>query len=181
GAPFAAAGAFILPLEAYLIGSLARRGKSPLVGGALVWVSIAATIAVMPWAYGLDEGRETLWAIALQMPMTGLVAVIIAELISVVVAPRIDVATGWRPGGLGLRAYAFHAFVLVATLPLLLLAATDNQLGATRQQSDAGIRLHEAVASLAVDIDAYVTSHAEGIRTLAAAVAQPGLDSAARP
>jgi len=180
GAPFAAAGAFILPLEGFLIGSLARRGKSPLAGGALVWVSIAVTIAIMPWAYGLEEGRETLWAIALQMPLTGLVAVIIAELISVVAAPRIDVATGWRPGGLGLRAYAFHAFVLVATLPLLLLAATDNQLSGTRQQTDASMRLGEAVASLAVDIDAYVTSHAEAVRTLAATIAQPGLDSAAR-
>jgi len=182
GAPFAAAGAVVLPLEGFLVGSLARRGKSPVVGGAMVWLAIAATIAVMPWAYGLDEGqgRETLWAIALQMPLTGLVAVIIAELISVVVAPRIDVATEWRPGSLGLRAYAFHAFVLVATLPLLLLAATDNQLNASRQQSDASMRLHETVASLGGDIDAYVTTHAEAVRTLAAALEQPGLDAAAR-
>ncbi|HEV3140791.1 MAG TPA: response regulator, partial [Vicinamibacterales bacterium] len=180
GAPFVVAGSIILPLEGFLIGSLARRGKSPLVGGALVWVAIAATIAVVPWAYGVDYARETLWAIALQVPLTGLVAVVVAELISVVVAPRIDVATGWRPGRLGLRAYAFHAFVLVATLPLLLLSATDNQLTAQRQEADASARLHEAVTALGSDIEAYVATHADAVKSLAAILSQPGLDGAAR-
>jgi len=180
GAPFAAAGAIILPLEGYLIGSLARRGKSPLVGGALVWVTIGAMLALAPWAFGVEQGRETLWAIALQLPLTGLVAVVVAELVSVVVAPRIDVATGWRPGRLGLRAYAFHAFVLVATLPLLLLSATDTQLTAARQETDARGRLHEAVTALGGDIDAYVMGHADAVKSLAAVIAQPGIDGAGR-
>src|SRR5205823_3788739 len=178
--PFVVAGSIILPLEAFLIGSLARRGRSPLGGGALVWLAIAATIVVVPWAYGVEYARQTLWAIALQVPLTGLVAVVVAELISVVVAPRIDVATGWRPGRLGLRAYAFHAFVLVATLPLLLLSATDNQLTAVRQETEAGARLHEAVTSLGSDVEAYVTAHADAVKSLAAAIAQPGIDPAAR-
>ena len=180
GAPFAAAGALILPLEGFLVGSLARRGKSPLMGGVLIWVTIGATLGLAPWLFGVDYGREQLWAIALQLPLTGLVSVVVAELISVVVAPRIDVATGWQPGRLGLRAYAFHAFVLVATLPLLLLSATDNQLTASRQETDARGRLHETVTALAGDVEAYVTTHADAVQSLGAVIGQPGLDSAAR-
>ena len=180
GAPFVVAGSIILPLEGYLIGSLARRGKSPLVGGVVVWVSLGATLGLAPWLFRVDYAQQTLWAIALQLPLTGLVAVVIAELISVIVAPRIDVATAWRPGRLGLRAYAFHAFVLVATLPLLLLSTTDNQLTAARQESDATARLYEAVTSLAGDIDAYVRTHADAVQSLAAVAAQPGIDAAGR-
>ena len=55
GAPFAAAGSIVLPLEGFLIGSLARRGKSPFAGGALVWLAIAATLVIVPWMFGVDD------------------------------------------------------------------------------------------------------------------------------
>jgi signal transduction histidine kinase/DNA-binding response OmpR family regulator len=178
--PWALATLVVLPAEAMLVGWFAQRGKSPLVAGAVVWSLVALTLVSLPQLYGVGYLRQTIWPIALQMLLSALVAVVVAELIAVVVAPWIEVSTRWRPGRLGLRAYAFHAFVLVATLPVLLLAAGDNQLIAARQESDGSARLHEAVTSLADHIQEYVLGHAQAVQSLASALTTESLASADR-
>jgi signal transduction histidine kinase/DNA-binding response OmpR family regulator len=173
--------ALLIPtIEAVVVGLFARRSRSPLLAGGVVWTIVALTIVTVPQAYGVGYLRQTIWPIAMQLVLNALVALVVAELIAVIVAPWIDVATGWRPERMRLRGYAFHAFVLVAMLPLLLLAAVDNQAIAARQQSAGGARLHEAVTALGEHIDEYVTSHAEAVQSLAAALANPKLDSADR-
>ena len=79
-----------------------------------------------------------------------------------------------------LREFAFHAFVLVATLPLLLLAAVDNQVTAAKQEADGSGRLREAVAALSDHIDSYVSNHVQAVQSLTVDVRQPKLDSADR-
>ncbi len=70
-----------------------------------------------------------------------------------------------------LRAHAFHAFVLVATMPVLLLAAVDNQLTANKLESDGGARLKEAVTALAGHIEQYVGDHTRAVQSLEAVMA----------
>ena len=166
-APLAAAMA-MLCAEATVIGLFARRGKSPLVAGVAVWSTITAIFAISPHVFNVGAPRNAVWPLALQILLNALVAIVIAELIAVVLAQWIDVSTGWRPERMRLRAYAFHAFVLVGLLPVLLLAALDNQVIATRQESAGAARLHEAVTALGEHIGAYISSHAEAVQALAA-------------
>ena len=57
--------------------------------------------------------------------------------------------------------------MLVATLPLLLLAAVDNQVTAAKQEADGSARLHEAVTALSDHIGDYVSNHVQAVQSLA--------------
>ncbi len=160
----------ILPIEALVIGTFARRGRSPLLGGVVVWTLAALTIVAAPQLVGAGYTREMVLPIALQVIISGLVAVVVADLIATGASARRLVEQDQRPVR-RLRSYAFHAFVLVAILPVLLLAAVSGQLTSTKQESDGAARLHEAVTALSEHIAAYVTDHERGIQTLSAALA----------
>ncbi|MBI3400894.1 MAG: response regulator [Acidobacteria bacterium] len=159
----------LLPIEGLLAGAFARRGTSPLLAGALVWAGVAGSVIVAPRLYGAGALRETILPVALQMPLNGLVAVVIADLIATgATAQRL--VTGYRPvERRRLRTFAFHAFILVAALPVLLLAAVDTQLTAAKQEADGGARLHEAVTSLGAHIGDYLGDHIHAVRTVGAA------------
>ena len=159
----------ILGIEAIVVGWFARRGKSPLLAGAAVWTVVMLTFAVAPTVYGLGLEHMAVWPLALQALLNALVSIVLAELIAVVLAPRVEVMTSWRPERMRLRAYAFHAFVLVGLLPVLLLAALDNQVAAARQETAGAERLHETVTSISEDINAYVMSHVQAVQQLAGA------------
>ncbi|MBZ5556424.1 MAG: hypothetical protein LAO77_04030 [Acidobacteriia bacterium] len=169
----------LLPVEGLLAGAFARRGTSPLLAGALVWAGIAGSVVIAPRLYGAGALRETILPIALQMPLNGLVAVVIADLIATGATAQ-QLVTGYRPfERRRLRTFAFHAFILVAALPVLLLAAVDTQLTAAKQEADGGARLHEAVTSLGEHIGDYLSDHIHAVRTVGASFAERA-DPAAR-
>jgi len=160
----------IVPAEALAVGIFAQRGKSPLLAGALVWGAAALSLVAAPSLYGVGYLRETLWSIAMQTMLSGLVAVVLADLLA---------AGSWlqrlaqrsRPAeSRHLRSYAFHAFLLVATLPVLLLAAVDNQLTAAKREADGGARLHDAVTALTQQLQEYVANHQHAVENLAVAM-----------
>ena len=160
----------LLVLEPVVMGLFARTKRWPLVGGALVWLVGGLSIAAAPGIYGVVSLRQSVWPFALQLVITRLVAVVIADLIAAGASAQRLVA-GEAPTEMRrLRAYAFHAFVLAAVLPVLLLAAVDSQLTAGRQEADGGARLHEAVTALGEHVDGYVDSHTHAVESLATAV-----------
>ena len=161
-------GLWVLPLEAVVVGLFSRRGRSPLLGGFLVWTVLAATLIAVPGAYGVGYLRQTILPVALQLVVSGLVAVVVADLIATFAANRI-VDVDPRPPR-RLRGDAFHAFVLAATVPVLLLASVDGQMTSRKQELDGGARLHEAVAALNEHIGAYVDDHEHAVQSLAAAL-----------
>src|SRR5262245_3840499 len=132
--PFAV-GLVLLPIEAFAVGAFARRGRSPLVGGLIVWLAIAATLVAAPSLYGIGYLRQTIVPVAMQVVLSGLVAVVVADLIATGLSVQRLVTQDAARGQRHLRKYAFHAFVLAATLPVLLLAAVDAQLTATKQEA----------------------------------------------
>src|SRR4029077_15825730 len=79
-----------------------------------------------------------------------------------------------------LRTYAFHAFVLVGTLPVLVLAAVDGQLTAAKREADGGARLHEAVTALNQQVNQYVAGHGDAVQSLATALGERKLEPADR-
>ena len=55
----AAAGFVVwLPIEAIVVGAFARRGKSPLLAGTLVWVTAALSLVIAPQLYGIGYLRR---------------------------------------------------------------------------------------------------------------------------
>jgi signal transduction histidine kinase/CheY-like chemotaxis protein len=162
------AGIRILPIEAIVIGAFARRGRSPLLAGFLIWTVVAATLIAVPSLYGIGYLRDTILPVALQLVVSGLVAVVVADLLV-----NFAVAQHWveteQPRARRLRSEAFHAFVLAATVPVLVLASVDGQMSSAKQEGDGGARLREAVGALNQHIGAYVNDHEHAVQSLAAA------------
>jgi hypothetical protein len=71
----------ILPLEALVIGSFARLGRSALVGGLLVWTVTALSFVLAPEMFGAGYLRQSVWPVALQTTISRFVAVVIADLV----------------------------------------------------------------------------------------------------
>src|SRR3954471_18092390 len=163
------AGVRLLPLEAIVIGAFARRGRSPLLGGFVVWTTIAVTLIAMPSLYGIGYLRNTILPVALQLVVSGLVAVVVADLLVNIAVSQGLIATDHRRTK-RLRGEAFHAFVLAATVPVLVLASADGQLSSAKQEADGGARLHEAVGALSQRVAAYVTDHEHAVESLAASL-----------
>src|SRR5262249_40279814 len=160
----------LLPLEAVVVGWFARTGRSPLAGGRFVGSLVLGSLAAVPSLYGLGFLRQNILPIALQILLSGLVAIVIADLIATGASAQRLVAQDVARGQRHLRSYAFHAFILVATLPVLLLAAVDGQVNATRQGAHGAARLPAGGTALAQDVDAYVADHQHGVRSLALAM-----------
>jgi signal transduction histidine kinase/DNA-binding response OmpR family regulator/HPt (histidine-containing phosphotransfer) domain-containing protein len=169
----------ILPFEAIVIGLFAQRGRPPLLGGVIVWTTLAVTLIAMPSLYGIGYLRDAVLPIALQLVVSGLLAVALADLLASGATVRRLVDADRRPAR-RLRGDAFHAFVLAATVPVLVLASVDGQLTSTKQEVDAGGRLHEAVAALNQQIAAYVNDHEHAVQSLAAALTDLPADGARR-
>src|SRR5205809_1816728 len=170
----------ILPVEGLLAGVFARRGKSALLAGVIVWSVVGLSLVTVPRLYGLGFTRGTVWPVAAQVTLSGLTAVAIADLIVALLGQWIHVATEWRSERPRLRSSAFRAFVLVATLPILLLAAINSHLAAVRQESNGTARLQEAATALQEHVDSYLSDHMHAVHALSAALSNPALDGSSR-
>src|SRR5262249_33749868 len=118
--------------------------------------------------------------VAMQVVLSGLVAVVVADLIATGASAQRLVAQDESRGARRLRSYAFHAFVLVATLPVLLLAAVDGHITSARQEADGRARLREAGGALTGHIRGYVADHEHAVQALALTMADPALVPAER-
>jgi signal transduction histidine kinase/CheY-like chemotaxis protein/HPt (histidine-containing phosphotransfer) domain-containing protein len=164
-----AVGIRILPIEAIIVGFFARRGRSPMLGGLLVWTAITATLIAVPQLYGVGYLRDTILPVALQLVVSGLVAVAIADVLANF-AVKLRLAESDPRPTQRLRGEAFHAFVLAATVPVLVLASVDGQISSAKQETDGGARLQEAVTALNQRVGAYVSDHQHAIQALAASL-----------
>jgi signal transduction histidine kinase/CheY-like chemotaxis protein/HPt (histidine-containing phosphotransfer) domain-containing protein len=170
----------ILTVEAVVVGVFAQREKPPLVAGALLWGAVALSLVVAPSFFGVAQMRQTLWPVAMQTMLRGLVAVVVADLLTAGAGAQQLVRQSGRLERRRLTSHAFHTFVLVATLPILLLAAVDSQLSAAKREAEGGARLREAVTALSQHIEEYVANHTHAVQSLAAALADPKLSSSDR-
>ncbi len=157
----------VFALEAVFLGVAARRRHSPLIVGTLFWLANALTFASAPGLYGAVPSA-TIWPFALQQMLNAMVAVVVADLLGTTLARRVFNDAGTQPRRL--RNYAFHGFVLVGVLPVLLLSALTGQVLADRQESEGRVRLHEIATSARDRIHEYLTTHTHIVETLAASM-----------
>ena len=157
----------VFALEAAILGVCARRRKSPILAGTLVWIVVGLIVLLFPSLYGFIYPRRILALLTVQRVLNGMVAVVLADFISMLIPARIAVVD-FQSSRRQLRHYSFHAFVLVAVLPVLLLSTGAGQAVGARQEAEGGARLHEVATALGNHIDEYLTTHAHAVEALAA-------------
>jgi len=165
----------VFALESVLIGSFARRRRSPVEAGALlcalVWVPYAAAFVVFPGLFvSAAYPQSSIVSVALQRLLNAMVAVVLADFLVVALSARGPLRDRQPLQRQGLRAYAFHAFVLVGVVPVLLLSIVAGQMLATKQESEGAVRLRDASASLRDHVSTYLTTHMRAIGGLASAL-----------
>jgi signal transduction histidine kinase/CheY-like chemotaxis protein len=168
----------ICVVEALTVGFAARRGYSPIISGGLFWIANSITFALATDWYGVQYVQPTMWPLAMQHLLNGMVAVVVAEMVAGSVSRGLFSERTMETRRL--RTYAFQAFVLVAVLPVLILSAVSGQLLAARQQSEGSARLTEMSTTTRDQIEEYLVVHTRLMDTLAASLAAIGNDPARR-
>ena len=162
--------------EALIVGFLARKDRSPLLGGMAVALLWALILVAFPGSYGSGYIPALFVPLTLQRLLNAMVAVVLADFVVVLIsAHRVvrDVRPWHRQG---LRAYAFHAFVLAAVVPVMLLSTAAGNIYATKQESEGADRLRDAASSLRDHIDDYLMAHVQALEAAAAMMRQVGDD-----
>jgi signal transduction histidine kinase/DNA-binding response OmpR family regulator len=160
-------------VEALAIGIAVRRGYPPVVAGGLFWIVNAVTFALASDLYGVRYVQPTLWPLALQQLLNGMVAVVVAEVITGSLGRALVQANVETQR---LRTYAFQGFVLVAIFPVMILSAVSGQLLASRQESEGSARLSEIASTTRDQVAEYLVVHQRTMETLAASLGAIGND-----
>ena len=171
--------AAILMGEALTVGWLARRMHRTLAD-LIYWLVIGTPLAVYIYILLLSYPSPSDWVMVVKYPVNGLLNVMIADLLISIPALQRLWSAGLSDAGAGpvarkpLRAYLAHGFLLVATVPLLLLNIVNGENYAERQETEAGQRLKEAAGAIGQDLDGYVSRYQLAIRDLSRSITRQG-------
>jgi signal transduction histidine kinase/predicted membrane protein len=172
--------AAILMGEAVAVGWLARRRVHHALADLIYWLAIGTPLAVYVYMLLLGYPSPSDWVMVVKYPVNGLLNVMIADLLisipglqKVWSAGLIGAHAGPRPRK-PLRAYLAHGFLLVATVPLLLLNIVNGENYAERQEKEAGQRLQEAAGSIRQDLEGYVGRYELAVRGLSRSITRQG-------
>ena len=158
--------------EAVMVGALARRGSSPFLAGAVLTAFFGLTFVFVPTLSGMPGTGPLVSPLAVQQLLNAMVAIVVADFVVVMLAAS-RIAPGYRPAERQqLRDYAFHAFVLAAVLPVLLLSAVAGRIFEDKQQADGTARLLETATSLGDHASDYLDKYVGATEALAATLGQ---------
>jgi len=144
--------------EVLIIGFFARKHRSPLLAGANFWVANGLLFAIDPSLYGAAYPAWVIWPYALQTIISGLVSLVLADLLATTLSRRLHLHEG-EPPLPRLRTYTFHAFTLAAVLPVLILSYAAGQMIADREESEGRDQLQRLADSTAEMIESYLTEY----------------------
>jgi signal transduction histidine kinase/CheY-like chemotaxis protein len=153
-------GAAMLAGEALAVGSLARKNVQPALAEIFYWAVLGTPLSIAVYVLWLHYPSPICWVLIVTYPLNGFLNVILAQFVDTLV-----LAKGRRR--LTLRAHLSQRFVLVATIPLMLLTIATGRLFVARQSSDIRQRMEEAAQGVREDIDAVVMRHQSGVVALA--------------
>jgi|GEM_PF-527352 len=162
-------------LEALIVGWLVRRRMTPLLADLLYWSTIGLLALILICIVYLYGPTPTAWVIVVKQPLNGLLNVMLAELL-LQIGPLQRLLTPARQLSVRrpLRAYLFHGFVLIATLPLLFLSIVNGRIYAQQQQTEVTHRMQETVTAIRQNIDDYLNKHSQAIVSLSVAIEHQG-------
>ena len=175
--------ACIVAAEALTVGWLARRRVQSMLADLIFWVAIGTPLAALFYTVLFSYPSPSDWVMVVKYPVNGLLNVMIADLL--ISIPRLQRFWGLSGEGLWgkgdrpverqrLRAYLSHGFLLVATVPLLVLNIVNGQNYAERQEKETGQRLREAATSIREGLEDYVTEHQLAVRELSRSITRQG-------
>ncbi|HYL34518.1 MAG TPA: ATP-binding protein [Bryobacteraceae bacterium] len=151
--------AVILLLEAPAVGWLVRRRTLAVLADLVYWVLLGTPLAVLLYIGLLNYPSPSGWVMVIKHPVNGLLNVMLAEVLVSVPWVQKHARAAQAPGRQPLRVYLTHGFLLVATVPLLVLNIVNGEVYAKRQQTEATQRLQEAAAAIRQNLEEYVTRH----------------------
>jgi signal transduction histidine kinase/ActR/RegA family two-component response regulator len=167
--------ALLLLVEAPVVGWLARRRMLAVLADLLYWVLLGTPLAIVLYIAVMNYPSPSGWVMVIKHPINGLLNVMLAEvLISVPLVQKVSGAAQATAGRPPLRTYLTHGFLLVATVPLLLLNIVNGETYAKRQQTEAGQRLEEAATSIRQNLEEYVTRHQLALLLLSHSITNEG-------
>jgi signal transduction histidine kinase/CheY-like chemotaxis protein len=158
----------VVVVEAVLVGTIARRGRSVLPAGAAFWFAYFLTFVIAP---GLYPEIPEAWKLeaGLQRLLIAVTALVLSEFLVLAFARRRTVG-GPAPAAPTLRDYSFKRFVLVAIVPVLVLSTIGVQINAARQETELRARLTDVAADLRDHVDEFLDTHTRMTEGLAAAI-----------
>jgi signal transduction histidine kinase/CheY-like chemotaxis protein len=167
--------ACILVAEALTVGWLARRRFHPAVADLIYWAVIGTPLAcsfyLVLYSYPAPYG----WVMVVKYPANGLLNVMLAELlIGIPALQKLWGAAGRLAERRTLRAVLSHGFLLVATVPLLLLNIVNGENYAERRESEAGQRLQEAARAIREDLEDHTRLHQLAVQELSRSITRQG-------
>ena len=166
----------ILVFEAVVVGWLAQRRRMRAVMADLAyWAAIGTPLAILLYIVILKYPSPGGWEIVIKHPVNGLLNVMVAEVLISIPALQKHFGPAWmtvvrKP----LREHLSHGFLLVATVPLLVLNIVNGQMYAEHQETEAGQRLQEAATAIRQNLQEYVTRHQLALLSLAQAISNEG-------
>ena len=167
--------ALLLVLEAAAVGWLVRRGLLAILAELAYWAVAGAPLAILLYIRVLNYPSPTGWATVIAYAINGLLNVMLAEvLIGFAWVQKHSASPRFSAERQPLRAYLTHGFLLVATVPLLLLNIVNGQAYAKRQQMDASQRLDEAASAIRQHMEEFVSSHQLALLMLSRGIANEG-------
>lgn len=165
----------IVVAEAVTIGAVSAAWRSPILGGVVFWAGMGAIYAAVPDWFAVGH-LPSVWPYALQRVLNGMVAVVAADLLALTIA----IQKGYDRSPVKLRQFAFHAFLLAAFVPVMVLSAVTGQQSAARQEAEGAGRLREIAAHTSDRIDDYVVAHVRLVEMLASSLSALEHDRPAR-
>ncbi|HLG97771.1 MAG TPA: response regulator [Bryobacteraceae bacterium] len=167
--------ALLLVLEAAAVGWLARRGLIAVLGDLIYWTVLGAPLAAFIYIRFLNYPPPTGWVMAIAYPIAGLLNVMLAELL--LTSPWLQRYSAWlcfevkrQP----LRAHLTRSFLLVTTVPVMLLTILNGQSYAQRQRTFAAQHLDEAAVTIRQRMHEFVLTHQLALRMLSRAIVDDG-------
>ena len=164
--------------EAFLVGTLARKRVQAPAAELIYWATAGAPALFLAYAVVLRYPSPLRWVLIITPPLNCLVNAIGAEILfacSAACRPRWMARARSNPRPL--RDHLSQRFVVIATLPLLLVSILSGRLYVTRQYRDACDYAREAALGIRGEIDAVVVRHQSGVRALAETLSASQIES----
>ena len=155
-------------LEAWVVGWFARRGMLALIADGMYWSVIAAALLLHrgPAAAAIEAMQISVSAVAVKNLINGVINVTAGDLLSRWDAlPKLTGAPAGRPTPL--RLHLSRGFLLATTIPFLGLNLALDWIHASRLEIEAGSHIHETVARVAGEADAFIDKHQSGLLMMA--------------
>ncbi len=178
GSPY---GLLLLSLEVLTVGWLVRRRFSPLTADLVFWAGAGIPLASLIVFVILGLPVQSNLAFVIKAPFNGFLNLLLAELLLAMIPTRrifgdTLVATDNEPL---LRSQIWKGFVLLTTIPLMMLTILIGQRESRQQEAGAVHRLQEAARAIARNIDDYLDKHEKAIVLLATTMQEtPRYDTA---